>query len=90
MITMAILPLVLAMLAIACALAFLRLLRGPDMVDRVLALDTLYVLAMAVIVLLQAVFATRVYFEAALIIALLGFVATAAFARMLERDRVIR
>lgn len=74
-------------LAMACA-AF-RLLLGPRAQDRVLALDTLYVNAM----LLMLVFGMRVgstlYFEAALVIGMLGFVATAALAKFLMRGEVI-
>lgn len=74
-------------LAIICATA--RLLYGPRAQDRVLALDTLYVNAM----LLMLVFGMRegvtLYFEMALVIGMLGFVATAALAKFLMRGEVI-
>lgn len=89
MITAAVLPYVMGMLGLAMLLALTRLLRGPDALDRVLALDTLYVLAMAVLILLEIKFETGVYFEAALIVALLGFVSTLAMARFLARGRMI-
>ncbi len=85
MITTMILPMVVLLLLAAVLLSVLRLLRGPHSLDRVLALDTLYVLTVASLFLLEIVFATRAYFEAALIIALLGFVGTVAFARSVER-----
>lgn len=88
MITAAVLPYVMGMLGLAMLLALTRLLRGPDALDRVLALDTLYVLAMAVLILLEIKFETGVYFEAALIVALLGFVSTLAMARFLARGRM--
>ncbi len=85
MITTMVLPVVVSLLLLAVLLTALRLFRGPHALDRVLALDTLYVLTVAGLFLLEIVFATRVYFEAALIIALLGFVGTVAFARSIER-----
>jgi multicomponent K+:H+ antiporter subunit F len=66
-----------------------RLLRGPDAVDRVLALDTLYVNVVALVVLLGLRRDTSLLFEAALLIALLGFVSTAALARYLTRGDVM-
>jgi multicomponent K+:H+ antiporter subunit F len=74
-------------LAIICATV--RLLHGPRAQDRVLALDTLYVNAM----LLMLVFGMRegvtLYFEMALVIGMLGFVATVALAKFLMRGEVI-
>ena len=66
-----------------------RLLRGPEATDRVLALDTMYVNIVALVVLLGLRQGTQLYFEAALLIALLGFVATVALARYLVRGDVI-
>ncbi len=66
-----------------------RLLRGPTLTDRVLALDTLYVNVVAFVVLLGIRQGTGLYFEAALLIALLGFVATVALGRYLQRGDVI-
>jgi multicomponent K+:H+ antiporter subunit F len=77
------------LLGLAMSCAAFRLLRGPRAQDRVLALDTLYVNAM----LLMLTFGMRVgstfYFEAALVIGMLGFVATAALAKFLMRGEVI-
>jgi multicomponent K+:H+ antiporter subunit F len=66
-----------------------RLLRGPTLTDRVLALDTLYVNVVAFVVLLGIRQGTGLYFEAALLIALLGFVSTVALGRYLQRGDVI-
>jgi multicomponent K+:H+ antiporter subunit F len=66
-----------------------RLLRGPVAVDRVLALDTLYVLVVALVVLLGLVQGSELLFEAALLVALLGFVSTVALARYLARGDVM-
>jgi multicomponent K+:H+ antiporter subunit F len=78
-----------AMLALAMACAALRLLRGPRAQDRVLALDTLYVNAMLLMLTLGMREATTLYFEIALVIAMLGFVSTVALARFLLRGEVI-
>lgn len=66
-----------------------RLLRGPTLPDRVLALDTLYVNVVAFVVLLGIRQGTGLYFEAALMVALLGFVSTVALGRYLQRGDVI-
>jgi multicomponent K+:H+ antiporter subunit F len=73
----------------ALALCAVRLLRGPGMTDRVLALDTLYMNAVALIVLLGIRWASSLLFEAALIVAMLGFVSTVALARYLSRGDVV-
>ena len=78
---------VLVSLAMACA-AF-RLLRGPRAQDRVLGLDTLYVNAATLLLTFGIRTGSTVYFESALIIALLGFVSTAALAKFLMRGEVI-
>ena len=78
-----------AMLVVAMACAAVRLMRGPRAQDRVLALDTLYVNAMLLVLVFGMQHATAVYFEAALVIAMLGFVSTAALAKFLLRGEVI-
>lgn len=80
-----------ALLAVGLALVLCawRLLRGPEPTDRVLALDTMYVNVAAFVVLLGMRHGTELYFEAALLIALLGFVSTVALARYLCRGDVI-
>ena len=77
------------MLALAMACAVIRLLRGPRAQDRVLALDTLYVDAMLLMLTFGMREATAVYIDIALVIAMLGFVSTAALARFLLRGEVI-
>lgn len=76
-------------LGLAMLLCVWRLLRGPDAPDRVLALDTLYVNAVALIVVLGLRWRSELMFEAALIVALLGFVSTVALARYLTRGDAI-
>ena len=66
-----------------------RLALGPDVADRVLALDTLSVNAVALIVLIGIALGSDLYFEAALLIAMIGFVSTVAFCKYVLRGDVI-
>jgi multicomponent K+:H+ antiporter subunit F len=83
------LDIALALFTLALLPAAWRLLRGPSLPDRILALDTMYVLAMALVVILGIRYRTQVYFEAALVIAMLGFFSTVLAARGLSRGDVI-
>jgi multicomponent K+:H+ antiporter subunit F len=65
------------------------MLRGPRAQDRVVGFDSLYVNAMLLLVAFGIQSGTKLYFEAALIVALLGFVSTVAFAKFLLRGEVI-
>jgi multicomponent K+:H+ antiporter subunit F len=76
-------------LALAMTCATLRLMLGPRAQDRILALDTLYVNAMLIVITFGMREGTTDYFEAALVIGMLGFVATAALAKFLMRGTVI-
>jgi multicomponent K+:H+ antiporter subunit F len=75
--------------SVAVLLSLWRLLRGPHATDRVLALDTLYINAVALAILLGIRMSTVLLFEAALIIAMLGFVGTVALGRFLARGDVV-
>jgi multicomponent K+:H+ antiporter subunit F len=88
-VTAAVLPYVIAGFLLALALAGWRLLRGPDAADRILALDTMYTVSMALLVLLGIRFDTALFFEAALVIAMLGFVGTVALAKYVARGGII-
>ncbi|GAB1581163.1 MULTISPECIES: K+/H+ antiporter subunit F [Phyllobacteriaceae] len=77
------------LLALAMALALFRLVRGPRAQDRILAIDTIYVNAMLLLVTLGIRTGSMLYFEAALVIGLLGFVATLALAKFLMRGEVV-
>ncbi len=88
------------MLSIAIAIAFtavsvammlnlLRLLRGPSAPDRIVALDTLYINSIALLVLLGIHLDTRIYFEGALLIAMMGFVGTIALCKFVLRGDII-
>jgi len=76
-------------LTLAMAAAAFRILRGPRAQDRVLGMDTLYVNSMLLLLVFGIGSGTTLYFEVALIIGLLGFVATVAMAKFLMRGEVI-
>ncbi|MBC9250266.1 K+/H+ antiporter subunit F [Pseudomonas alcaligenes] len=84
-----VIPLCLAMLALALLLATARLIKGPSLPDRVLALDTLYINAIALIILYGIWKGTELFFEIALLIAVLGFVSTVAVAKYMLRGDII-
>lgn len=75
--------------ALAMALCGVRLFLGPETTDRILALDTLYVNVVALVILLGVRWQNTMLFEAALIVAMLGFVGTVALARYVSRGDVI-
>lgn len=78
-----------AMLGAAFVLNLWRLWRGPDAVDRVLALDTLYINTVALLLVYEIRLGIGLFYEAALLIALLGFIGTVALAKFLLRGDVI-
>mgnify|MGYP003647385513 FL=1 len=75
--------------ALSQLLAMLRLVKGPNTGDRILALDTMVINAIALIILLGMRLGTQIYFESAMIIAMLGFVSTVAIARFVLRGDII-
>jgi multicomponent K+:H+ antiporter subunit F len=77
------------LLGIAMACATFRLVCGPRAQDRVLAFDSLYASAMLLLLAFGIGSGSTLYFEAALVIALLGFVSTVALAKFLLRGEVI-
>ena len=83
------LPLALAMLALAMVFTLVRLLRGPSAQDRVLALDCMYLNGMLLMLVLGIYYGSQHYFEAAMLIALLGFASSTAMAKFLLRGEVI-
>lgn len=81
--------LALGMFSIAILLNLYRLLVGPDVVDRILALDTMAINLIAIIVLAGILQGSNILFEAALLIALMGFISTVALSRYLLRGDLI-
>ncbi len=84
------LPLATAMFAAAMLLNAWRLLRGPAMPDRILALDTMYINALALLMLIGIQLDSTLYFEAAMVISMLGFVATVALSKFVANGGIVR
>lgn len=84
-----VIPLCLVLIGVAMLLNLARLLKGPDLPDRFLALDTLYINAIALLVLFGLWLASDLFFEAALLIAVMGFVGTVALSKYLLRGDII-
>ena len=78
-----------AAVSLSQVMAMIRLWIGPNTGDRILALDTMVVNAIGLIVLLGISQGFRIYFEASMIIAMLGFVSTVAYARFVLRGDII-
>ncbi|MEM1030536.1 MAG: K+/H+ antiporter subunit F [Myxococcota bacterium] len=82
-------PIALGVLVLAMLLSLARLFRGPSLPDRILALDTLFVNTIGLLLVLGIVLGTSVYFEAVLLIAMMGFVSTCALAKYLLRGDIM-
>ena len=66
-----------------------KVLFADEIADRILALDTMFINAIALMVLYGIALGTGIYFEAAMIVAMLGFVSTVAYARFILRGNII-
>lgn len=77
------------MVCLALLLSLYRLLVGPDVPDRILALDTLYINSIALLILLGISLKSVLYYEAALLIALMGFMGTLALSKYLLRGDIM-
>jgi multicomponent K+:H+ antiporter subunit F len=84
-----ILPVAFTMVTIALILNLYRLLIGPSVSDRILALDTLYINSIAILIMLSLYLDSVLYFEAALLIAVMGFVGTVALSKYLLRGDIM-
>ena len=81
------LAIALTMLAAAAGLTFIRLLKGPTLPDRVIAIDLIGVLMVCLLVVTAAVSEQQAFLDVAIVIALISFVGTVAYARYIERSR---
>jgi len=88
-ITATVLPTVISAFTLALLLNLYRLLRGPGLADRILALDTLYINSLALLIAVGLLFGTPLFFEAALVIAALGFVGTVALSKYVLRGDIV-
>lgn len=84
-----VIPLAFAMIGLALLLNLWRILRGPALPDRIVGLDAMYINTIALLVLLGIHWDNKLYFTAALLIAMLGFVSTVALAKYLLRGDII-
>ncbi|HEY1612038.1 MAG TPA: K+/H+ antiporter subunit F [Paraburkholderia sp.] len=84
-----VIPVSFALLGVAFLLTVIRLIRGPSLPDRILALDTLNVNAIALIVVYGIQLRSTLFFEVALLIAVMGFIGTIALTKYLQRGDII-
>jgi multicomponent Na+:H+ antiporter subunit F len=77
----------LTMLALAAVLTFIRLVRGPTLPDRVIAIDLIGVLTICLLVVVAASTSQQAFLDVAMVLALISFVGTVAYARYVERER---
>lgn len=84
-----VIPFCLVVIGLAMLLNLARLIEGPSAADRVLALDTLYINALALLVLFGIWLGSELFFEAALLIAVMGFVSTVAVGKFLLHGDLI-
>ncbi len=80
---------VMSLIGLALMLNLWALLRGPSLPDRLLALDTMYINSIALLLTYGMYTVSQLYFEAALLIAMLGFVSTVAVCKFLLRGDII-
>lgn len=76
-------------ISLSLLLCLYRLMIGPDLPDRIVALDTLYINGVALLVLVGIHYNDSVYFESALLIAMMGFVSTVAWCKHVIRGTII-
>ena len=78
-----------ALMLAALLLNLWRIVRGPSVPDRMLALDTMYINTISLLILLGVLRGGTSFFEATLLIALIGFISTVAFCKFLLRGDII-
>ena len=76
----------LTMLAVAAGLTFIRLAKGPSLPDRVIAIDLIGVILVCLLVLMAGLTAEQAFLDVAMVVALISFVGTVAYARYIERE----
>lgn len=79
--------LALTMLAVAAGLTFIRLVNGPTLPDRVIAIDLIGVLMVCLLVVMASLTAEQSFLDVAMVVALISFVGTVAYARYIEREQ---
>ncbi|KPN97657.1 Na(+)/H(+) antiporter subunit F1 [Lysinibacillus sp. ZYM-1] len=84
-----ILLLALAFFSISITLSLYRVIRGPSMPDRAIALDTIGVNLLSAIAIVSIILKTKAYLEAILILGILAFIGTIAFTKYIERGVIV-
>lgn len=84
-----ILILSLVLFSITIAVALFRIIRGPSMPDRVVALDMIGVTLLSMIAIVSILLKTKAFLEVILILGILSFIGTIAFSKYLERGKII-
>lgn len=79
----------LAILAISILVSLYRVIKGPSMPDRVIALDSIGINLMGIVAIISIILRTRAYLEVILLVGLLAFIGTVSFSKFLERGVVI-
>ncbi|HEU4522868.1 MAG TPA: monovalent cation/H+ antiporter complex subunit F [Thermoanaerobaculia bacterium] len=82
---MTVLDVCFAMLSLALVLAFIRMARGPRVADRVVALDLIGIISVGIIILYDVATRLPVFLDAAIVLAMVSFAGTIAFAKYVER-----
>ncbi len=77
----------LTMLAVAAGLTFIRLLKGPTLPDRVVAIDLIGVLMVCILVVTAAATEQQAFLDVGMVVALISFVGTVAYSRYIERSQ---
>ena len=77
----------LTMLALGAIFTFVRLMRGPSLPDRVISIDLIGILIVCVLVVVAGDSGQQAFLDVAMVIALISFVGTVAYARYIERER---
>jgi len=75
--------------AVAMLMNLWKVITGSEITDRILALDTMFINSIALVVLFGVFLSSEIFFEASLIMAMLGFISTVAYARFLLRGNII-
>jgi len=81
------LAIALAMLAVTAGMTFIRLLKGPTLPDRVIAIDLIGVLMVCILVVTAAATHQQAFLDVAMVVALISFVGTVAYSRYIERSQ---
>ncbi len=84
-----VLPFAIGIITLSMLLCLMRLIKGPSVVDRLLALDTLYINVLCMLFLLSIYWNSSHFFVGALLLAMLGFITTSALARYFTTGHVI-